>query len=411
MWFNASAARLVRECEFSIPEVKCHCNFSGKNIVRRLMEHNELPLLIFSNTKIDSDLRHILGTHVPDDMAVLCMNGRTIALASALEINRLKSESRADEFISWDVVKSSMDSDKITECDVLIRFLRDLGIEKFSVKRNFPVYFADNLRAAGFGIAVFGAEILPQRLVKSDFEIGEISTAIGIVGKVFASVETILANSSIGEKGELVFENEVLTSERLRATMEDMCYRLGAIAEDTIVACGDGACDPHNVGHGPLMANAFILIDFFPRLRSSGYYADISRTFIKGRPSKAQHDLYNAVKFAHDTAIASVHDGVSVREVTEKVFAYFESNGYESSKISDPPHGMFHSLGHGFGLDIHEPPRVGICDGVLESGMVITIEPGLYYRGLGGVRIEDDVLVGEKSASVLSKIPYNWTIE
>jgi Xaa-Pro aminopeptidase len=344
-------------------------------------------------------------------MAVVCRNGRTIALGNALEIGRLQSESKVDEVLGYDGVKSTIKSNAITDCDVLAKFLADLSIGKFCVKGNFPIYFADNLRALGFEIVVFDATILPQRMVKSDFEIHEISNAIAIVGKVFAHVEEILANASVGAKNELIFGGEILTSQRLRAEMEGMCYKLGAIGEDTIVSCGDGACDPHNVGHGPLMANEFILIDFFPRLRSTGYYADVSRTFLKGRPSNAQRRLYEAVKSAHDEAIAMASNGVPVRSMAEKVFSLFESCGYESSKISNPPHGMFHSLGHGFGLDIHEPPRVGLCDGILETGMVITIEPGLYYRGIGGVRLEDDILIGEKSSEILTKIPHNWIVD
>jgi Xaa-Pro aminopeptidase len=371
----------------------------------------EGPLLIFSNTKKDSDLRYLIGTHVPDDIAVIFDGKKTTALVGALEINRLSNASKMNEFVSWDLIKSSIQSDKVTDFDVLKRFLEDLGLKKVYVKCNFPVYLADKLRAENFEVSVVEFSILPQRLIKSSAEVTEIRHTAGIVGEVFTEVEKVLSASSVNTKNELVFENEVLTAEHLREIMEMLCYQRGAIAEDTIVACGIGACDPHNVGYGSLKANEFIVIDFFPYLKSSGYYADVSRTFLKGKPQKVQTNLYNVVKFAHDMAINMVHDGVLVKDVMRKVFEHFESKGYKSSRIANPPHGMFHSLGHGLGLDIHEPPRLGICDDVLESGMVVTIEPGLYYLEIGGVRIEDDVLIGNKTCEILSEVPYNWIIE
>ncbi|MDR1413505.1 MAG: Xaa-Pro peptidase family protein [Puniceicoccales bacterium] len=371
----------------------------------------DVPLLIFSNTRVDSDLRYLIGAHVPDDIAIVFDGVQMTALASALEINRLRNESKISSFIGLDSVKASMKSDKITSCDLLSRFLNDLGLKKICVKRNFPIYLADKLRASGFEIVVLEFSILPQRLVKSDAEIMEIRSAIGIVAKIFAQVEKILADSSVNGKNELVYGGEILTSERLRSIMDSECYRLGALAEDTIVSCGLDACDPHCVGHGPLRAGEFILIDFFPHLRSSGYYADVSRTFVKGKPSGNQIGLYETVKLAHDMAIETICDGCSLDNTMEKVFAHFEANGYNSSKISNPPRGMFHSLGHGLGLDIHEPPRLDFGDDILKAGMVVTVEPGLYYREIGGVRIEDDILVREKSCEILGTIPYNWTID
>jgi Xaa-Pro aminopeptidase len=308
-------------------------------------------------------------------------------------------------------MKSAIQPEKITKLSALKLFLNDLGLKNFCVKEDFPIRLADGLRAAGFAISVAEFSVLPQRLVKSDFEIAEVRKAIEIARKTFAHATAILANSSINAKNELVFDGEILTSERLRTAMESFCFHLGGIGEDTIVACGVDACDPHNLGFGPLEANKLILIDFFPRLRSSGYHADVSRTFVKGHPSAEQTALRNAVQSAHDMAISMVHSGVRTRDVMAAVLGHFENLGYKSSNLSSPPHGMSHSLGHGFGLDIHEPPRVGMCDDILQRGMVVTIEPGLYYQQIGGVRIEDDILIGDDTSEVLSQIPCDWIIE
>ncbi|MDR1527974.1 MAG: Xaa-Pro peptidase family protein [Puniceicoccales bacterium] len=371
----------------------------------------DAPLLIFSNTKKDSDLFYLIGTHVPDNIAIIFDGRESTALVSALEINRLRNTSKIDKFVSWDIIKSSLQPTKNTDFDILRRFLQDLKLDAICVKQDFPVYLADQLRSANFEIIVVGFSILPQRLIKSDGEIIEIKHAADIVRQTFVQVENILSDASVNGKNELVFEDEILTSERLRTMMETFCYQLGAIADATIVACGVAACDPHNLGYGPLKANEFILVDFFPHLKTSGHYADVSRTFIKGRPTKEQINLYNTVKSAHDIAIDMAHGGVPGKDIMVRTLEYFESKGYKSSNTANPPYGMFHSLGHGLGLDIHEPPRIGMCDDTLQPGMVVTIEPGLYYQTIGGVRIEDDILIGNQSSEILTQIPHNWVIK
>lgn len=371
----------------------------------------DAPLLIFSNTKKDSDLLYLIGTHVPDNIAIVFDGRESIALVNALEINRLRNTSKIDKFVSWDIVKSSLQSAKNTDFDILRRFLQDLQLKTICVKQDFPIYLADQLRSADFEVIVAEFLILPRRLIKSDEEITEIKHAIDIVRQTFVQVENILSAASINGKNELVFEDEILTSERLRAMMETFCYQRGAIADSTIVACGVAACDPHNLGYGPLKANEFILIDFFPHLKTSGYYADVSRTFLKGKPTEEQTNLYGTVKTAHDIAADMVHGGVQGKDIMVRTFEYFEGKGYKSSNTANPPHGMFHSLGHGLGLDIHEPPRIGMCDDMLQPGMVVTIEPGLYYPTIGGVRVEDDILVGSQSSEILTQIPHNWIID
>ena len=220
-----------------------------------------------------------------------------------------------------------------------------------------------------------------------------------------------IASSSIGSDDELILNGEPLTSERIRKFMEDRSYALGAVAEGTIVSCGDDACDPHNIGHGTLYANQPIVIDFFPYSRDSGYFSDVTRTFLKGHPSDQQKRLYDAVKSAHDMAINMVCDSASSDSITSKVINFFKNIGFKTDIRSSTPSGMFHSLGHGIGLDIHERPKIGFNGDILKSGMTITIEPGLYYRGIGGVRVEDDLLVKADGHELLTNIPYEFAIE
>jgi Xaa-Pro aminopeptidase len=368
------------------------------------------PLLLYDSTKTDSDVRYLIGTSVPDAIAIVSDGGETTALVSALEIGRLQHTSPAVRLVPIDGPDRPEGSGNGKTVDGLCRFLRGLGLNSVGVKETFPISLADGLRARGIEITVADFSILPQRLVKSNREISEIRRAIEIVKTAFETVERILGDAKIGGHGELINGNGVLTADSLRTTIEMTCYQLGGIAEDTIVAGGIDACDPHGIGHGPLMANEFIVVDIFPRLRDSGYHADVSRTFFKGNPTAEQGRMYDAVKCAHDAAIDRAHAGVPVATLMAATLEFFEGRGFRSSRVASPPHGMFHSLGHGFGLDVHEPPTIGNGDGILRAGMVVTVEPGLYYRQIGGVRIEDDILVGENSSEILTKIPYDWAI-
>lgn len=368
-------------------------------------------LLIFSNTRNDADLRYLFGINIPDDLAVVYDGQRLIVLSSALEINRIRNIKNVTDVISWDDVKSRVMIDRPSDLDIILQFLKDINISHLKVKPTCPVWLADGLRKNGISVEISEQYILPGRIIKTEYEICEIRKATNIVKDVFQHVENILSNASINSRKELIYDGDVLTSDRLRNEIENLCYQLGAIGNDTIVACGRDACDPHQIGHGPIKSDEFIVIDFFPYLWETGYYADVTRTFFKGTPSNEHIKLYSAVKDAHDMAIQMACNDVKVIDIMDKVLSLFESRGYKTDKLSRPPYGMFHSLGHGIGLNIHEPPRLGICDDILRTNMVVTVEPGLYYHDIGGVRIEDDILITNNGCEVISHIPYNWIIE
>jgi Xaa-Pro aminopeptidase len=372
------------------------------------MDAIDPPLLIRSNTAMDSDLRYLLGMSVPDDIAVVFDGKSTTALANALEIGRLKTMSPSVRVVPMDTPGQPKGGDSI---DGVCRFLRELGLDRVSVKKNCPIHLADGLRTRGIAITVVDFSILPKRLIKSEAEIVEIRRAAEIVGAAFVAAEKILSDAGVNGSGELVHGGDVLTSDVLRAKIDNCCYGLGCLAEDTIVAGGTDACNPHEIGHGPLRANEFIVVDLFPRLRTSGYYADVSRTFFKGKPSAERMAMYDAVECAHDMAIGRIRGGMPVADALAATLKFFDGRGFPSSRTASPPHGMFHSLGHGLGLDVHEPPTIGTGTDFLETGMVVTVEPGLYYPGIGGVRIEDDILVGEGSCEILTPIPHHWIIE
>ena len=180
-----------------------------------------------------------------------------------------------------------------------------------------------------------------------------------------------------------------------------------------IAAAGDQAVDCHCSGSGPIAANVLIVVDIFPRMSTSGYYGDMTRTYLKGRASASQRRLVKTVREAQQLALSLIKPGVSGASIHKAVSTFFEQRGYATglNPSSGYHEGFFHGLGHGLGLDIHEERSLSLRGTrALRAGMVTTVEPGLYYLGLGGCRIEDVALVTEKGCELLSKHSYRWEI-
>ena len=186
-------------------------------------------------------------------------------------------------------------------------------------------------------------------------------------------------------KRDILFHDGApLTSELVRVAIHKQLMDDGCRAVETIISCGEDTAFPHIIGSGPLRPGAPIVIDMFPRDEATGYYADMTRTVSKGKPDGQVIDMYEAVKEAQQIGISHIKTGVTGAEAHNAVVDYFKSRGYESDT-----RGFIHNLGHGVGLQVHELPTVGPAGTALEKGFVVTVEPGLYYPGIGGVRLED----------------------
>jgi Xaa-Pro aminopeptidase len=195
-----------------------------------------------------------------------------------------------------------------------------------------------------------------------------------------------------------------LTSERLRAIIDTAIIQAGGLAGNTIVAGGKQACDPHERGFGVLRANEPVILDVFPRSQKTGYFGDITRTVVKGRASEALRKVYHTVARGQELAFEQIRDKVTGREVHRKVLEFFQQEGFKTGKKDGRNQGFFHGTGHGLGMEIHEAPRLGpTSTDVLRTGHVVTVEPGLYYLELGGVRLEDVALITANGPRNLTK--------
>jgi Xaa-Pro aminopeptidase len=206
-------------------------------------------------------------------------------------------------------------------------------------------------------------------------------------------------------RGWVVLDGRRLTAEDVRGAANREIFARGCVPAHTIVAPGKHGCDPHDVGSGPIRAGEPIIIDIFPRSEKTGYFADITRTVVKGKAGPRVRAMYDAVLAAQRGALRSIRHGARASDIHGAILKRFEARGFHTGKIGGRMQGFFHGTGHGLGLEIHEPPRIAMTDVTLESGMVVTVEPGLYYAGLGGVRIEDTVLVTRAGIRNLTRFP------
>ena len=254
--------------------------------------------------------------------------------------------------------------------------------KKILVPPNFPIALA-NAMSEYCSVVVDGGTIQSMRAKKSKIELILMNNVQKVTQRAMDRAISLIRSSSV-KKGILYIDQKPLTSEQVKFSMHSLLLEHGCSAVDTIVSCGEDTAIPHMSGSGPLKSDEPIVIDLFPVEEKSGYYADMTRTVVKGEPSKDIREMYDALREAKKLGISRVKAGVSGADIHLAVVDFFNERGYEADT-----RGFIHNLGHGVGLQVHELPTIGPAGKALETGNVITIEPGLYYPGIGGVRLED----------------------
>ena len=274
------------------------------------------------------------------------------------------------------------------------------------ISDSMPVSMVDWLREKGAELTPV-AELYPERQVKIQSEIAAITAAHQKVHRAFARIEQILADALVAGS-QIIYQNAPLTSERVKQEVERVLLEENLLLDaGMIISSGPQAAMPHHEGSGELLANQTIICDLFPRDRSSDYYADMTRTYVKGEPADKVTRMYDATRVAQEAAFEEIKPGVTPESVHEAVVASFEQAGFSSGGEE----GFIHGTGHGLGLDVHEAPylKSGHTD-PLQPGAVVTVEPGLYYPEHGGVRIEDVVVVTKDGHQNLTNYPKQFVI-
>jgi Xaa-Pro aminopeptidase len=285
---------------------------------------------------------------------------------------------------------------------VIAVVLRDLKIRGVTVPKDFPVEVADRLREHGTKVSVVRDTFFTERLYKRADEVDAIRATMKATEKGLRAGIDILRRSSV-RNGWVYYRNKRVTAEFLREVVNGTIFDQGFVPAHTIVAPGKEGCDPHNVGTGPVRAHSPVIFDVYPRSEKTGYFADITRTVVKGRAPEQVKAMYRAVKAGQSLALGKIRHGARAKTIHRAIQDLFERRGFKTGRIDGRMQGFFHGTGHGLGLDVHEPPRIALADQTLENRMVVTVEPGLYYWPVGGVRIEDTVLVTRSGCKNLTR--------
>jgi len=367
---------------------------------------DKAALLIVAASETDPDMLYATKFFAPDPFIFLQKNGKRTLVLSDLEIDRGRKQAKADEFVMFSQLEREVQgkSKKAPPYEkVLAHFLRKRGIRSAIVPSNFALGYAQELMANKIRVRATNGLFWPEREAKSEKEIEMIGRALRITETGLKRAIEVLKASKPGAGKRLRWSGKTLTSEMLRAEIDSTILRAGGIPTGTIVAGGDQACDPHERGFGPLYANSLIILDVFPRDAKTGYFGDMTRSVLRGRASDAQRELWETVKAGQTLALKKIKAGVDGMAIHKAIQKFFAERGFPTEVRKGRRVGFFHGTGHGLGLDIHEHPRLQKV--TLKARQVLTVEPGLYYPGLGGARQEDVVIVTKTGCKILSRFP------
>ncbi len=357
---------------------------------------HKIARLIVASGEQSGDLRYASGFSAPDEFIYFDNGTRRGVLVSALEHGRALRSAQKNVEVHAELAFGR------TRLEMLTALAAELQVEGFLVPADFPLHLADRLRESNLKVVAEPGAFFPEREWKRPEEIDRIrlSQQAGEAGcrRAFA----VLRETDTDREGRLIWNHEVLTSERLRGEIDVELVRHGMLPTGTICAGGTQGSQPHNLGSGALYANQPIVMDIFPRSAGSGYWGDLTRTVVRGHAADLVKRAYEAVLAARELGKSLVAIGAIPSEIHRAAAERLERAGFRTGEGDAGSFGFFHGLGHGLGLDIHESPRLSPRNSTpLRGGEVVTVEPGLYYPEWGGIRLEDLVWLSPDKGAVL----------
>jgi Xaa-Pro aminopeptidase len=365
--------------------------------------------LIYSASEGDANMLWATRFFAPDPFIFIQQRGKRYLVMNDLEIDRAKSQASVDKVLPYTEYVRRKQKKGIafpTVADVLSEVFRDLKIKKIEVPGTFPVGLADQLRSRKFKVQPAAEPFWPEREVKSAAEVRFITDSLRAAEMGIEAGIDAVRRTEIRKDGFLYLDGTRLTSEILRRIIDTTIMSLGYVPSHSIVASANQCVDPHNQGSGPIRANTSIIMDIFPRSQKTGYFGDITRTVVRGRASDRLKHAYRCVEEGQHIGFRRIRNGASAYDIHHEILNYFAREGFQTGLNGGRMQGFFHGTGHGLGLDIHEAPGFGSrSKNKLRTGHVVTVEPGLYYEGMGGVRLEDVVLVTDSGCRNLVRIP------
>jgi Xaa-Pro aminopeptidase len=375
-------------------------------------------VLIYGDTVRTPELRHELPIGIPDPFLYAEVDGTRHVVIGQMEIPRLGAlglplELHPPEELGYDELVAqglALEEIRARLCE---RFSDRFGVIEATVPDTFPLGLADRLRAAGVALTPDRNLFVERRRQKTPAELAGIRRAQKAAEAGMAAAADLIRRGS-ASNGVAVVDGEALTSERIKQAIAQAFLEHGATADEYIVSHGPQSAIGHDMGSGQIEPGEPIVIDLWPRDNDSACYADMTRTFVVGEATPELEEWHRLTKEALDRAVAAIRPGARGRAVFDVSCEVYEQAGYPTQRTKTPgqplDEGFYHGLGHGVGLEVHEPPGMGLIDRYeLAVGDVVTVEPGLYRQGVGGCRLEDLVLVTEEGAESLTRFPYDLT--
>ena len=375
-------------------------------------------VLIVGDTMRVPELRHEVPLGIPDAFFYAEIEGRRVVVTSAMEAARVSALGAglevhtSEEFGADELRRGGLDFETYTR-ELAVRVTKGLGIERATVPRGFPLGLADALHANGVGLTVGQRLFDDRRRLKSEHELAGIRRAQRAAEAGLSTARELLSRAE-RSNGGLALDGRPLTCELLKGHVQAAFLANGAVAQEMIVSHGAQTAVGHDMGSGRIAADDVVLLDLFPVDLESSCFADVTRTFVVGDPPEELREWYQLCREALALAAAEIRPGVDGGDIHRLVSEFFSDRGFPTllTKPAGEPllDGFYHGLGHGVGLEVHEAPSLGLIGEELVSGDVITIEPGLYRQGFGGVRVEDLLYVTEDGYELLTDFPYEMEV-
>ena len=372
-------------------------------------------VLIYSDSTRSADMRHAVPLAVPDPFLYAEANGSRHVFSNSMEAARLRALGLFDVHISEEfgmdeLVEQGLPLREI-QAQLAVRYVQSLGSTRFAVPENFPVWLADRLRSDGVELDVDQEVFDERRRVKTDAQLAGLRRAQRAAEAAMDACRELLRGAE-PQGDELFLGGEQLTVERIKSAMNAVFAAHDTTADEFIVAPAAQGAVGHDMGSGPIRAGEPVVVDIWPRDNESAVYTDMTRTFVVGEVPDDVREWHRLVKEALDRAISEVKAGADAKAIFDGTCDIFEAAGEPTQRTKQAGEaladGFFHGLGHGVGLEVHEAPGIGrVSQKKLVAGDVVTVEPGLYRSGYGGVRLEDIVLVTEDGAENLTQYPYD----
>jgi Xaa-Pro aminopeptidase len=352
------------------------------------------PIVLIPNGALDADFIYATGLSIESALYIRFAEGDDVLVTSPLEIDRAREQSRAAR-----VVEDRETYQLAQWARAAAPYLRERGMTEVRVSPNLRAVDLEELLATGLDVVVDRGLFVAERRHKRPEEAAAIRAAQEAAESAVVEVVRELAKAEIRD-GVLWSNGGPLTSEWLYARAQLHLGELGYSCPDMIIAGSPGSAVPHYRGEGPIRANEPVIIDIFPTSRSTHYSGDLTRTVVVGEAGEEVRRMHAAVLQALDAGVETITAGVEAQEPHHAVCQVLVDRGFATTTPGfegvDGAAKLNHSTGHGVGLEVHEPPPLRhTVTAPLEEGDVVTVEPGLYKLGFGGVRIEDTGMVTE----------------